>query len=83
MKINIFGDGSLLYNINSNNSTNVLSKSISSSLAAGGVFFLNQSVGLEGLLSYNYYADVNADSEYSSNSLQFRIGLQVQLKKAK
>jgi hypothetical protein len=82
-KINVFGDGSLLYNINSNNSTDLLYKSLSSSLGAGAVYFLNQSVGLEGLFSYTQYADVNNDSDYKSNSLRFKIGLQVHLKKDK
>ena len=82
-KINVFGDGSLLYNINSNNSNNALSKSLSSSLGAGAVLFLNKSVGLEGLFSYNHYADVNNGSSYSSNGVEFKVGLQVHLKKAK
>lgn len=82
-KINIFGDGNLLYNIHSNTSTDVRSKSLLSSLGAGAVFFLNQSVGLEGLLSYSHYSDVDTDSDYRSNSLQFKIGLQVHFKKIK
>jgi hypothetical protein len=80
-KLNVFSDGSLLYNINSNNSNDVLSKSLSSSLGAGAVLFLNPNVGLEGLLSYSHYTDVNADFGSSSNSLQFKIGLQVHLRK--
>lgn len=82
-KMNLFGDASLLYNINSNNSVSVRSKSLSSSLGAGAVVFLNQSIGLEGMLTYGHYADVDTESDYSSNSLQFKVGLQVHLRKAK
>ncbi|MCU7548594.1 porin family protein [Chitinophagaceae bacterium LB-8] len=81
--VNLFGDAGLLYNINSNNTNSVHSKSLTSSLGAGAVVFLNQIVGLEGLLSYSHYALVDTDSDYSSNDFQFKVGLQVHLRKAK
>lgn len=80
--LNFFGDAGFLYNINSNNSNSFIRRSLSSSLAAGGVVFLNKSIALEGLVSYTQYANISIDSEYSINSLKFKVGLQVHLQKA-
>jgi hypothetical protein len=78
--VNFFGDAGFLYNFNSRNGDWFITRSLSSSVAAGAVVFLNKSVGLEGLLSYTHSANINTDLN-SSSLLQFKVGLQVHLKK--
>lgn len=78
-RINLFSDAGFLYSINTNNNTDETSKSWSSSLGVGAVVFLNTSVGLEFLLAYSKYQEIDVD--YKGNQLQFKIGLQFHLEK--
>ena len=81
-RVNLFSDASLLYSLHTDKSTGrrkQASDSWFSSLGVGTVVFLNTSLGLEFLLAYNHYDEIDVD--YKTNQLQFRIGLQFHLER--
>jgi hypothetical protein len=82
-KINLFGDADLLLATYIRKGDSFRDKALTSSLGAGVVLFLNEHVGIEGLLSYSQYAYVNNDYQRVSNFLQFKGGIQVYLSKTK
>jgi hypothetical protein len=81
-KVNLFGDASLSYTLNSSNQgSGVYSRSWIYSFGAGAVVFVSPTVGLEGQFSYRQYSFINVEEQ--TNNLQFKIGLQAYLKRSK
>jgi hypothetical protein len=81
-RVNLFSDAGFLYSVNTNNTISTgrqTSNSWSSSFGVGTVVFLNTSVGIEFLLAYDHYKEIDVDSR--DNQLQFKIGLQFHLER--
>lgn len=76
-KVNVFGDAGFLYSLDFNKARRPYGNSWTSSLGAGAIVFLNQMLGVEGLLSFNRHVYVGSNSHV--NSLQFKVGLQAYL----
>jgi hypothetical protein len=76
-KVNVFADAGLSYSFSSTASRRVYRKFRTSSFGAGAGLFINQTLGVEGLLSFDHYSYVGAS--YHVNSLQFKLGLQAHL----
>lgn len=80
-RINIFPEASILQSFLSNNITDKVEKTWAATVSAGTVIFLNSSVGLEFLFSYNHIKVLEIDSK--GNVFQFKIGFQIHLEKNK
>jgi hypothetical protein len=81
-RVNVFSDFSGYYTFITNRSNGIrggVSKSIDYSIFAGSALFVNSTVGLEFLLGYTGFKDI--ENESRSDKIQFRIGLQIHLEK--
>jgi len=81
-QINIFTDEGILYSvlrIKSTSTQKSYEKTLKYYFSGGAVIFLNTSVGIELILSYNNTKVIKYDSK--GESVQFRVGLQFYLEK--
>lgn len=78
-RVNAFTDASAHYTVVTNNNVGLADKSWLYDLSAGAVIFFNINVGVEFLLTYQYWNQLKTDLR--NKNLLFKIGLQVHLEK--